>query len=75
MSGRGGTTGRAAGCPARFGRAGPGDRRGNDGAPGTVSMAAGAAGDGRGAAGATGLAAKLAAGGIGMAGGVEAGNG
>src|SRR5438552_8980588 len=32
MSGRGGTTGRAAGCPARFGRAGA--RKGIDGAAG-----------------------------------------
>ncbi len=44
-SGRGGTIGRAAGCPAKFGRAGE-DRRGMDGAGPGVAGGAGGPGDG-----------------------------
>jgi len=75
MSGRGGTTGRTAGCPARFGRAGPGLRKGIDGAGGAVSTAAGGAGAGRGVGVTAGLEAKFVTRGIGMAGGVELGKG
>jgi len=61
MSARGGTTGRAAGCPARFGRAGA--RKGMDGAAGP-----GIGGPGGGAA----LTAAAGPGAVSEAGGVAA---